>query len=159
MTPAFEGHTSAPIPSGLPQIGKGAIVQLRVAGIQTAWDVLEAGPDGHEDVPGLGPGKWTILRDWCWDALTFEEREHVMILWDTGFDANVLFPELIVKRGTLASEQRAILEKMLLEEEEDSDKKAEAYTREVQRVNVTALLVIGLVVAGGGGIALWLASQ
>lgn len=69
---------SEPIPAGLPTIGKATMTLLRSKGVSTAWQVISAGEDGYRAVPGLGPAKWAVLRDWALTALSFTERRRLL---------------------------------------------------------------------------------
>ena len=65
---------------------------LRQRKIETAMDVIAAGENGHVGISGLGPGKWSLLWEWAWTALSMADRIDfaqglVDIDPDTQFDA------------------------------------------------------------------------
>ena len=59
------------IPDGIPQIGPATLALLRQKGIRTNLDVLYHSfpepykPASLRDIPGVGPGREALLREWA----------------------------------------------------------------------------------------------
>lgn len=64
----------------LPQVGEGTLAVLRQAGINTNLDLLRIemrGPGFLEDIPGIGPGRAAILREWARESASPQDIDQI----------------------------------------------------------------------------------
>jgi hypothetical protein len=86
-------------------IGPSTLALLRAAGVMTARHLFERGPEGYREIPGVGRGKWAVLLDWMWDALSItDRREQLRQGGKLPFDCH-----LLCMRGDLSEVERAEL--------------------------------------------------